>query len=346
MMQDFDHILDLHFSPEDGSLYWCDLLKKRGLQRCDIRDVDDLHLLGPMDVNALRRRPLTDFIPRSLQVRMNEMILSESGGTTGDPCRRVYLPREFQAAFVEPWLQAVDRFHFPTRQCWLFVGPSGPHVIAQAARAFARVTDSLEPFSIDCDVRWIKQQRPDSMGQRLYMDHLLGQAMNIVQQQEISVLFTTPPLLFALAERMNTQQRQRIVGIHTGGMAQDVESSNKLGELFPAAVILPGYGNSLFGVAFERQQVARQPSVFFVHDQALHLKLIPLPEDEHAAPRLRESVAEGERGRVMFHRFDASFMLLNMLERDTAVRVVEDGREGLTAVEGLPLQVEQRGGVY
>ena len=341
-----DHILDLHFSPENGTPYWLDVLKKTGLRRRDFQTIDDLHLLGPMDGNALRTRPITDFIPGLLQPQMDEMLLAETGGTTGDPCRRVYLPREFEAAFVDPWLQAVERFHFPLEQRWLFVGPSGPHIIAQAARAFARATKSLEPFSIDCDVRWMKRQQPDSMGYMLYMDHLLDQAMNIIGQQEITVLFTTPPLLLALAERMTKQQRQRISGIHTGGMAQDVETGRALAEFFPSAVLLPGYGNSLFGVTFEHEQVEGQPSVFFVHDQRLQLRLIPLPEDDQDTPRLTETVADGERGRVMFHRFDASFLLINMLERDTAIRVMKGGSQGLADIRGLSFQQETGGKVY
>ncbi len=340
-----EHILDLHISPENGTPYWLDVLKKTGRCRKDFRTVDDLHELGPMDVNALRRRPITDFIPRSLLPRMGEIILAETGGTTGDPCRRVYLPREFQAAFVDPWLQAVENFHFPLEQRWLFVGPSGPHVIAQAARAFVRATRSLEPFGIDCDVRWIKRQQPDSMGYMLYMDHLLDQAMNIINQQAITVLFTTPPLLLALAERMTPKQRQRIAGIHTGGMAQDVETGRQLVTFFPSAVILPGYGNSLFGVAFEQEQVADASSVFFVHDQRLDIRLIPVPENDREAPRLTERVEVGERGRVMFHRFDESFLLINMLERDTAIRVMSGGRQGLLDIRGLSFQQETGGKV-
>ncbi|HIP38660.1 MAG TPA: hypothetical protein EYG88_04650 [Desulfocapsa sulfexigens] len=339
-------ILDFHFDPDSGTPYWLDVLQKTGFCRHDFRTVSDLHLLGPMDVEALRSRPITDFIPASLLPHMKDMILAETGGTTGDPCRRVYLPEEFHAAFVAPWLEAVNTFHFPTNQSWLFIGPSGPHIIAQAARAFARATESLEPFSIDCDTRWIKQQQPDSMGHMLYMDHLLNQAMNIINQQEITVLFTTPPLLLALAERMSTEQRQRILGIHTGGMAQDTETGKKLALFFPSAVILPGYGNSLFGVAFEKEQAANKPSVFFVHDSALHLQLIPLPDNENDTPDLTKTVTEGERGRVMFHRFDKSFLLINMLERDTAIRVMKDGRQGLTEIGDLSFQQKNNGGVY
>ncbi len=339
-------ILDIHFDPDSGTPYWLDVLQQKGLQRHDFQNIQDLHKLGSMDVEAMRSRKITDFIPRVLHDRMGEMFLAETGGTTGAPCRRVYLPKEFHNAFVAPWLQAVDHFHFPKNQSWLFVGPSGPHIIAQAARALAQSTGSLEPFAIDCDVRWIKQQQPDSMGHMLYMDHLLHQALNILNQQEITVLFTTPPLLLALAEQMTEKQCQQIAGIHTGGMAQTRETSRQLATLFPSAVILPGYGNSLFGVAFEKEQVGDEPSVFFVHDPSLHLQLIPIPATEQEAPRLTETVAEGERGRVLFHRFDSSFLLLNMLERDTAVLVIQDGEQGLKDIEGLSYQQKKSGGVY
>jgi phenylacetate-coenzyme A ligase PaaK-like adenylate-forming protein len=342
----FDHILDLHFNEKNGTGYWLDVLKKTGLSRADFQSTEDLYKLGSMDVHALRTRKITDFIPASLHQRMGEMVLSETGGTTGDPCRRVFLPEEFHNAFVAPWLDAVERFGFPKEERWLFVGPSGPHIISQAARALAREMNSLEPFSIDCDVRWIKQQQPDSMGFMLYMEHVFNQALNIINQQDISVLFTTPPLLLGLAQRMSVKQRQQIRGVHTGGMAQDPQTSKKLAELFSSAVILPGYGNSLFGATFEREQHVNTPSAFFVHDPALHVNLIPLPKTEEEKPRLTETVDIGQRGRVMFHRFDRAFLLINMLERDTAIRGMVNGQQSLSDIQGLKFVEKESAGVY
>lgn len=342
----YSRILDLHFDPHCGSPYWLDVLHRNGLYRSDFKTIADLVRLGPMNVEALRNRPITDFIPRSLLHRLPEMLLSETGGNTGDPCRRVYLAEEFTSAFVAPWLAAVDLFKFPGQAGWLFVGPSGPHIIAQAARAFARATGSLEPFSIDCDVRWIRQQKPDSLGYTLYMEHLLAQAENIISRQEITVLFTTPPLLLTLAARMSEKQRRKITGIHTGGMAQSAQTTRKLNEFFPNAVILPGYGNSLFGVTFERNQIKDQPSVYYVHDPALHLQLIPLPEHADDPPRLSETVSPNQRGRILFHRFDESFLIINMLERDTAVKIMKNGQEGFGAIEGLTFSTKNEGEVY
>ncbi len=342
----FEAILDLHFNKDTGTPYWLDVLKKKGLNRSDFQKIADFAQLGAMDVEQLRKRPLRDFIPVSLLPRLQEMILSETGGTTGDPCRRVFLPEEFKSAFVDPWREAAARFNFPRKGNWLFIGPSGPHIIAQAARAFARECDCLEPFSVDCDVRWIKQQQTGSMGHLLYLDHLFDQAMNIIRQQDITVLFTTPPLLLGLAGIMSSTQREQIKGIHTGGMAQDAETSRQLGELFPQAVIIPGYGNSLFGVTFEKEQKPGLSSRFFVFDSALSLHIIPLPKEGNEKPRLAEAVTAGQRGRVMFHRFDKSFLLINMLERDTALRELVDGEQCFSYIEGLSFQKRSSTGVY
>ena len=342
----FDSVLDLHFDSRHGSPYWIEQLQKKALQRTDFRTPADLFRLGPMDVEALRRRPLEDFIPAALLGRQAEMILSETGGTTGDPCRRVYLPEEFEAAFIAPWKQAVQRFAFPRGGRWLFLGPSGPHIIAQAARAFARAVGSIEPFSIDCDVRWIKQQQAGSMGHILYMEHLFQQAVNIIEQQNISVLFSTPPLLLGIAEKMSEAQRQQIQGIHTGGMAQTPEIGKKLTGLFPESVIIPGYGNSLFGVCFGKTQTAGESSRFFVHDSALMVKIVPLPENPSDPAVIEETVTPGQRGRVLFHRFDPSFLLINMLERDTAVRGAGQGEEYFSDIEALSFHGNSGTGVY
>ncbi len=184
------------------------------------------------------------------------------------------------------------------------------------------------------------------MGHLLYMEHLFNQAVNIIKQQDITVLFTTPPLLLGLAGKMSSAQREQILGIHTGGMAQDVETSKQLSELFPQAVIIPGYGNSLFGVAFEKEQTAGVSSRFFVSDPALSLHLIPPPRKESVEARLTETVAVGERGRVMFHRFDRSFLLINMLERDTALRELVDGEQYFSHIEEFSFQKNSSTGVY
>ncbi|MCX5864119.1 MAG: hypothetical protein NTW42_03475 [Deltaproteobacteria bacterium] len=348
-----EEIIAIHFDPSAGSTYWLEQEKRLGLDaKKEITCCEAFHLFGPMDTEALRTRPLLDFIPKRFHDELPSMILAESGGTTGAPIRRVYRPMEFAAAFVDSWERTATARNFPRRGNWLFVGPSGPHVIGQSARAMARSLGSLEPFSVDCDVRWIKRQAPGSLGFSLYLDHVLDQAMNVIRAQNIEVLLITPPLLLALADRMTAEERERIHGIHLAGMALTVADSETIRhQLFPQAVVLPGYGNSLLGVLFEHTPPASgQPPTYVLDDPALWLQLVDFQEDKPTAADLATTLKPGQRGRVVAHRLDASFLLLNMVERDTACYAVPTNGEGcraVTAVEPIrPLVSTKSEGVY
>ena len=349
-----EEIIATHFDPRTGSAFWLEQEKKRGLEaKKEITCYESFHLFGPMDTAALRTRPLLDFIPKRFHSELPSMILAESGGTTGAPIRRVYRPEEFGAAFIDSWERAADGRGFPRGGNWLFVGPSGPHVIGQSARAMARSLGSLEPFSVDCDVRWIKRQAAGSLGFTLYLDHVLDQALNVIHSQAIEVLFITPPLLIALAARMSAEERNRIRGIHLGGMALTVADSEAIrGQLFPQAVVLPGYGNSLVGVLFEHEPPAPgEPPTYAVDDPALWLQLVPWqPQAPEQNPDLAAPLEPGRRGRVVAHRLDPSFLLLNLVERDTACYAAPKGNgEGcaVTAVEPIrPLVSSKSEGVY
>lgn len=349
-MLDPEHItkiLAIHFDPDHGTAYWLDKENELGINvRQQIRTHKDFYLLGHMDIEQLRKRKLTDFIPRSLHHKFQDMILSETGGTTGPPCRRVFTPDEFHGAFIRPWLHAVNQRNFPYQGRWLFVGPGGPHIIAQAARKMARATGSLEPFSVDCDVRWFRRQEKGSMGFTLYMDHVLSQAINIINCQDITVLFTTPVLLTALADQMTVNQRERIKGIHTGGMAQTAELTATLTTMYPNAVILPGYGNSLFGVTFECEATpAGQDSVFTMEDPSLWLQLTPITDTNKID--LKAVVPAEKTGRVILHRLDPSFLLLNLIERDCGEYVPGSGCRAITGVRSIETTVTQKdGSVY
>lgn len=321
---DIADLLQHHFDRRWGAPYWIDVQARLGWDPArEIRRPEDFHRLGPMDAAVLRSRPLEDFIPRCVLKRRDEMVLAETGGTTGAPCRRVYLPEDFEAAFLAPWERAAAARGFPRGVNWLWLGPSGPHVIGQAARAMARRLGCLEPFAVDCDPRWIRRQEPGSLGHRLYLDHVLTQALDILRHQWISVLFTTPPLLAALAERMDAEARAAISGIHLGGLPVDGPACRRFREaLFPHAVVIPGYGNSLFGVAFERFAPGpdHEPA-YFVDDPQLVLQLALEDAALPGGVDLARSVAPGERGRVVVHRLDRAFLLINLIERDRAIAV-------------------------
>jgi hypothetical protein len=131
-------------------------------------------------------------------------------------------------------------------------------------------------------------------------------------REEIGVLFTTPPTLAALADKMTGQQRDEIAGVHYGGMAIEPETVNRFRDMFPRAVHLAGYGNTLFGVAMEVADRPRTALDYFPLGDRVLFEVVH-PDNPESGP-----VTAGERGRVMFHRLDESCLLPNVLERDEA----------------------------
>lgn len=301
-------IVAIHFDPAGGSAYWLERAAALGIDaRAEIRTDRDLERLGPMDENALRDRPLLDLVPRRLHGALAGAIVAETGGATGRPKRTLFAPDEFRQAFVDPFVWVADRTAFPRRGLWLWVGPSGPHVIGQAAAACAAALDSPQPFSVDFDPRWFRKLPPDSFARQRYLEHVIDQAMHILAAEPVEVLFTTPAVLGRLAEAMGDARRERIRGVHYGGMR--VESSVLRAaqtSWFPRAVHLAGYGNSLFGLCMELGGPPERTLRYFP-----------------CGPRHRVRVAED--GRVWMSRLDRTVLIANLPERDAGRAIAPDG---------------------
>ena len=295
-------IVRIHFDPHAGAPYWLERQRELGLDAITVvRGVDDLPKLGPMDEDALRDRPLLDFVPLSQRENLVGAIVTETGGTTGPPKRTVFSREEFETAFVKPFVRVADYAGFPRGASWLWIGPSGPHVIGQAAAACAAAMESPQPFSIDFDPRWFRKLPPDSLARERYMEHLLEQALHVLAVEPISVIFTTPIMLERLAARMTVEQRERIRGVHYGGMRVEPKLLRAAQtEWFPNAVHLAGYGNSLFGVCMEFGGSADRPLRYYPYGSRHLLRL-------------------DEAGRVVMSRLDPTVFIPNLPERDCGV---------------------------
>ncbi|MCG3179776.1 MAG: hypothetical protein BIFFINMI_02120 [Phycisphaerae bacterium] len=299
-------LLALHTDPQLGSPYWREFERRHGLRLADARTWSDLFALPPMDAAALRERVLEDFVPVPLHARRASWLVVQTGGATGLPTTTCYLPEDFEAAFIDPFLAVAERVGFPRGGGWLFVGPTGPHVIGRAADVLARRMGAPGIFAIDFDPRWFRRMADGSMGRRRYLAHVVEQAMAVISQQEVTVLFATPPTLAALADAMSEQQRQAIRGVHYGGTALTPQTLARFqGELFPRAVHLSGYGNTLFGCALELCVAPGRTPAYFPQGDRLRFALTPPSQG-------------GQGGRVRFCRVDPGFMVLNMVERDVA----------------------------
>jgi phenylacetate-coenzyme A ligase PaaK-like adenylate-forming protein len=312
-------VLALHFHPRHGSRYWLARQERLGLDvLARVRCLDDLWLLGPTPPDDLRRHPLRDFIPRVLHQQQDRFIIGETAGTSGSPCVTAYRDDEFQEAFVTPFLKVVESSGFPKGAPWLWVGPSGPHIIGKVVRELARQTGSMDPFSVDFDPRWAKRLAEGSLARQRYLDHITEQALEVLRREEVGVLFITPPALAALQRRMSDSQREAIRGVHYGGMSMTAETLNGFRQAFPRAVHLAGYGNTLFGVVMEVEDGPRQALDYFPLGDRLHFEIVAWPATPPWPPM---PCRPGERGQVLFHRLDESCLLAGVIERDEAERI-------------------------
>jgi thienamycin biosynthesis protein ThnN len=311
-------LLGLHFHPRHGSRYWLRRQEELGWDVRDrVRTFADLRLLGPMTPDDLRRYPVRDFIPRGLHGQLPRFVLGETAGTSGRPCVTAYRDDEFQAAFVTPFVKVARATGFPHGVPWLWVGPSGPHIIGTAVRELARQTGGLGPFSVDFDPRWAKRLGEGSFARRRYLEHVVAQALDVLEREEVGVLFTTPPTLTALAERMSDRKREAIRGVHYGGLSVTAEALNDFRAAFPRAAHLAGYGNTLFGVLMEVADGPRQALDYFPLADRVRFEVVG-PAEVGGWPPER---GRGETGRVLFHRLDESCLLVGVVERDEAERV-------------------------
>ena len=339
-------VIALHFDPKKGSPYWLERERQLGISaRRQIRSVEDLALLGPMEAEALASRPIEDFIPAALLERRTEFIVAETAGTLGRPKFAVHRADEFHAAFVEPFVQAARRAGFPRDVNWLFIGPGGPHIIGKAARCCAQAMGAPDPFTVDFDPRWAKKLPEGSFARTRYLEHLQAQALQVLAAQRVGVVFSTPPVLEGLCGRMTPEKREEIRGIHFGGMPMSNALRKRLADMLPNAVMLSGYGNTLFGMSPElafragvntpavrggcrQAPFYRVPSGradaetgidYYPHGARLVIRVIE--EDGSDEVRLGRPVPYGERGQVVVHRLDETQFIANMFERDTAVRI-------------------------
>jgi thienamycin biosynthesis protein ThnN len=312
------HIIKIHFDKDNGAPYWLNKQKELGVDISkSVQCIEDLSILEPMDEQALATLPVEDFIPRIFRQEKN-YILAETAGTLGRPKFAIHREDEFQLAFVTPFVKAAQRISFPLNCHWLFVGPTGPHVIGRAARACARQMDAGDVFTVDFDPRWAKKLPGCSFAAKRYLEHIETQALNILNVQSVGVLFSTPVVLTSLAEKMDKAKRLAIEGIHLGGMSASTEFMDKMRESFPNAVVLSGYGNTLFGMMPQLAYDRQAGFDYFPYGHRLVVKVIPIASDFET---IDISVEYDQRGQLVVHRLDEMQFIANFVERDTAIRI-------------------------
>ena len=307
----FQQVIDLHMHARHGSEFWIQRANELGVQSRDLKSLDDLSVLGMMSPTDLQSRPLRHFVPRSLHRFWHRMIVGQTGGTTGHGAWTAYFEDEFHNAFIAPFSAAAGHTSFSRQSDWLYIGPSGPHVIGKVVRELARSVGSADPFSVDFDPRWAKKLPPDSLAFSRYFEHVIEQAMAVIANQSVEVLFTTPAVLHRLASRMSQTQRSEIRGVHYGGMAlANTDLAHFQRSIFPNAVHLSGYGNTLFGCCMEISAAPDRELDYYPFGDRLLFEVL----DDQGHP-----LEHGSTGQVCFTRLDQSMLIVRMRERDEAM---------------------------
>ena len=330
------HVVDIHFHPEHGSPFWIERAKELGIDaRRDIRSYADLALLGFFPIEALRTRNVLDFVPAAIARDPGRIHVHETGGTTGSPSRiavRDYF--KIINGFMTWYLDEV--VGFPRTGNWLFVGPTGPHGIAESTINMAEARGGI-CFLIDLDPRFIKllYQQGDMRTVGLYMEHIRRQVYSILDTQQIDILGSTPVLLQSLAPELK-ERGYRFSGLMYGGTQLTKDLYHLLRtEFFPDAVHTAVYGNTLMGGAVLGPP---QPG----EDEIVYYPMEPLVKLDVVDPEHPERiVAMGQTGRVCLTVLSEERFLPRMLERDQAERwhvLPVLGSEGVANVRSLALQ--------
>jgi phenylacetate-coenzyme A ligase PaaK-like adenylate-forming protein len=311
-------MMQWHFGAATGSPFWLELATKLPFDPLrDVRGWGDLALFP--DVTAQWRDvPVRELIPRGLLGGPGQLRVFESGGTTGRPKRIV---ESTHALEIIPWVSAMlDAHGVPDAGDWLYIGPTGPHIVGRSLDVLARHRGSL-CFYVDLDPRWVKRcvRDGDTATAARYIDHVVDQARDVLRNQDIRVLFTTPPVLEAICGRpgvldLVSAKARAVIWAGTSISAETLRLLEE--EIFVDAKLIGLYGNTMMGIAPQRPREPEdeQLCVFQPHHPFCRIELVDPGDPDRI-------VEYGERGQVRTTLLAKDFFVPNLLERDTAIRV-------------------------
>ncbi|OBK38275.1 phenazine antibiotic biosynthesis protein [Mycobacterium sp. 1165196.3] len=304
-----------HFGDDTGSPFW--LRAARTLNFNPLTDVNtfaDLQLF-PNLVNELRSVPVEDLIPRGYGSRPPVPQIFESGGTTGAPKRTVQLP-DWVAQVVEWQTEDFAAGGFRRGQGFLCLMPSGPHGVGYFSRLVSQRLGSVF-HAIDIDPRWVKRlaARGAATEVAAYVDHVVEQAVFVLQTQSVANLHTTPPLLEAIArnDRVVDLVNDKIRYLLLSGAHVDADTLDLLRDIFPATTIAMAFGSTMV----LSQAVTRTgDDDSFVFDPRTPYVVFWVVD-----PDTGERVPYGRPGQVVMHHISKGMFIPNNLERDRAIRM-------------------------
>jgi phenylacetate-coenzyme A ligase PaaK-like adenylate-forming protein len=304
-----------HFGEDTGSNFWLRTAESLNFDPLTaVETFTDLRRF-PNLVNELRRVPVEDLIPRGYGSPPPVPQIFESGGTTGAPKRTAQLP---------DWVQQVIEWQtadftaggFRAGEGFLCLMPSGPHGVGYFSRLVAERLGSA-CHAVDIDPRWVKKlaARNASTEMAAYVDHVLEQAVFVLQTQSVANLHTTPPLFEAIArnDRVVDLVNGKIRYVLLSGAHVDADTLDVLRDVFPRTTITMAFGSTMIlSQAATRMTEDEQ----FVFDPRTPYVVFWVVDPETGA-----QVPYGQLGQVVMNHISKGMFIPNNLERDRAIRM-------------------------
>jgi phenylacetate-coenzyme A ligase PaaK-like adenylate-forming protein len=312
--------VEWHFNPETGSPFWLDFASRLNWDpRTEIRTFEDLRRFPPFQDEWLRGGPVRRWVPRGLAGK--PAYVFETGGTTGIPKSRVAI-EDFRIDY-EMFSDTLPEKYFPRGANWLMLGPSGPRRLRLAVEHLCQYRGGI-CFCVDLDPRWviklIKNGRPEDLDR--YKAHVIDQAVTILHAgHEIQCMFTTPKLLEALAEELESRgtsiREAGITGIFAGGTEFTPQFTRfAMEELLGEGVYMtPTYGNTLMGLACSKPVTPEDgyKIAYYAPQPRAVIEVVSFDDRDKA-------VDYGKTGRVRLTTLTKETFIPGFLERDEGER--------------------------
>ncbi len=307
-------IVRWHFSPATGTPRWLAWAKDAGWNPAEeVSGFDDLLRFPHFDGDVLRTESHEQWVPRAFEGR--PFTIFETGGTTGMPKQRIGWDDYKQD--YEEFSATLDDAAFPPGGYWLMIGPTGPRRLRLAIEHLANFRDSSCYF-VDLDPRWVKKliKNKEFDQAKAYMAHVMDQAVSIIENRDVNVLFTTPKLLEELSERVSIPDAG-IKGVFCGGTTMTPQTTRFLMEevLESAVGFVPTYGNTLMGLAAHKPDLPQDDySITYYAPQPRAVLRVTDPDQSE------RTVDYDEWGRVELTTLTKEFFMPRFLERDEGLR--------------------------
>ncbi len=307
-----------HFGEDTGSRFWLRTAQTLNFDPLtDVKSFADLRLF-PNLVNELRYAPVEDLIPRGYGSQGSKPPLPqifESGGTTGAPKRTVQMP-DWIAQVVEWQTEDFATGGFVCGQGFLCLMPGGPHGVGYFSRLVSERLGAVF-HAIDLDPRWVKKLAARNAAAEVaaYVDHVIEQAVFVLQTQRVANLHTTPPLLEAIArnDRVVDLVNDKIRYLLLSGAHVDADTLDVLREIFPNTTITMAFGSTM---VLSQAVTRTADDASFVFDPRTPYVVFWVVD-----PDTGERVPYGQPGQVVMNHISKGMFIPNNLERDLAIRI-------------------------